>query len=52
MLCLTAMFFEAALGISAQTLLNLQMEYNIHKAKKDKSFLQRLAGVRRIASVL
>lgn len=48
----TAMLFEAALGISAQTLLNLQMEYNIHQAKKDKSFLQRLAGVRRIASVL
>lgn len=48
----TAMLFEAALGISAQTLLKLQMEYNIHQAKKDESFLQRLAGIRRIAVVL
>ena len=48
----TAMLFEAALGISAHTLLGLQTEYDMAKTKKDKSFLQRLANVRRVAAVL
>lgn len=48
----TAMLFEAALGISSMTLLNLQMEYNMSQAKKDKTFLDRLAAIRNVAAVL
>lgn len=48
----SAMLFEAALGIPAQTLLGLQIDYDIAKNKKDKSFLQRLAAVNRVAAVL
>lgn len=48
----SAMMFEAALGIPAQTLLGLQIEYDIAKNKKDKSFLQRIASIKRVAAVL
>ena len=48
----TAMLFEAALGIPAQTLIGLQTEYDMAMTKKDKSFLLRLANVRRVAAVL
>lgn len=48
----TAMLFEAALGIPASVLLNLQTSYNLHTAKQNKSFLDRLAAIRRIAAVL
>lgn len=47
-----AMLFEAALGIPANTLLSLQMDYNIHAAKQNKSFLTRLASIGRVAAVL
>lgn len=48
----TAMLFEAALGISAMTLLGLQTEYNVSQASKDKTFLARLASIRKVAAVL
>lgn len=48
----TAMLFEAALNISAMTLLGMQMEYNVSQAKKDKSFLTRLASIRKVAAML
>lgn len=48
----TAMLFEAALGISAKTLLNLQMEYNMSQVRRNKTFLERLASIRKIAAVL
>lgn len=48
----SAMMFEAALGIPAQTLLGLQIEYDIAKNKKDQLFLQRLASIKRVAAVL
>lgn len=48
----SAMLFEAALGIPAQTLLGLQIEYDIARHKKDKSFLQRLASIKHVAAVL
>ena len=47
-----AILFEAALGIPAQTLIGLQTEYDIAMAKKNKSFIQRLAAVKRVAAVL
>lgn len=48
----TAMLFEAALGISAGLLMRVQLDYNIQIAKKDTSFMKRLANVRKVAAVL
>lgn len=48
----TAMLFEAALGIPASVLLNLQTDYNLHAARQNKSLLSRLASIRRVAAVL
>jgi addiction module HigA family antidote len=47
-----ALLFEAALGIDADIWLRMQSAYNKHIAIKNKSFMKRLADVRRIASVL
>lgn len=47
----TAMMFEAALGVPAQTLVGLQTAYDMAKAKNDASFTSRLAAIRRIAAV-
>lgn len=48
----TALLFEAALGIPAHILTGLQMDYNMQVAKKDKTFMERLASIRKIAAVL
>ena len=48
----TAMMFEAALGVDAEPLMRLQMRYNMRAARKDKSFMQRLDNIRKVASVL
>lgn len=48
----TAMLFEAALGISAKTLLALQMEFNMSQISKNKTFLDRLSSIRKVAAVL
>ncbi len=48
----TALLFEAALGVEAEPLMRMQMRYNMHNARKDTSFLERLARVRRVAAVL
>ena len=47
-----ALLFEAALGIDAEPLIKLQVDYNIQVARSDKSFLERLANIRKIAAVL
>ena len=47
-----ALLFEATLGIDAEPLIKLQVDYNIQVAKSDKSFLERLANIRKIAAVL
>ena len=47
-----AMLFEAALGISAKMLVNMQTDYNMQMTKSDKSFLERLANIRKIAAML
>lgn len=47
----TALLFEAALGVNAESLLKLQMKYNIQTTKEDSSFMKRLANVRRIAAL-
>lgn len=48
----TALLFEAALGVNAEPLLRLQLRYNMQTARKDRSFLDRLSKIKRIAAVL
>ena len=48
----TAMMFEAALGIPAYSLINIQTEYNLQVASRDKSFAERLAHIRSMSAVL
>jgi addiction module HigA family antidote len=48
----TALLFEAALGIDADPLMRLQVKYNMQTARKDKTFLDRLARVRRIVAAM
>ena len=43
---------EQAMDIPAHLLLNLQAEYDMITAKRDQSFIQKLAKVRKIAAVL
>lgn len=47
----TAMMFEAALGVNAETLIRLQTKYNMRIARKDKTFMQRLDKIRKMAAV-
>lgn len=47
-----AYLIEAALGIDADFWINMQTSYDKARAKKDTSFMRRLASVRRIAAVL
>ena len=47
-----ALLCEKALGIPAYMLLRLQTDYDMITTKRDKSFLKKLADVRKIAAVL
>ena len=48
----TAMMFEAALDVPADSLMNLQLKYNIQKAKKDTKFISRIAEIRKMTAML
>ena len=48
----TAMMFEAALGVNAETLMRLQTKYDMRTAQKDKTFMQRLEEIRKMAAML
>lgn len=48
----TALLFEAALGIDAEPLMQLQLKYNMQATRKDPSFVERLANIRKLAAVL
>ncbi|MEG1623179.1 MAG: HigA family addiction module antitoxin [Alistipes sp.] len=48
----TAMRIEAALDIPADSLLHLQMKYNMQTARKDSSLLSVLERIRQSAAVL
>ena len=48
----TAMLLEAALGISAGLLMRMQLDYNMQQATRDKSFMERLAQIRKYAALL
>ena len=48
----TAMLFEAALDIDADMLMRMQLDFNMHVARQDSSFAQRLAAIRKFAAAL
>jgi len=47
----TAMMFEAALDIPADSLMHLQLKYNMQEAQRDNKLLSRLAKIRKMASM-
>lgn len=47
-----ALLFEAALGIDAEIWIRQQTRYDMQMAKSDKSFLERLARIRKLAAML
>lgn len=48
----TAMMLEAALDIPADSLMNLQLKYNMQQANNDRSFMERLNQIRKYAALL
>lgn len=48
----TALLFEAALGIEADTLMRVQTKFNMQTARKDKSFSERLAKIRKAVALI
>lgn len=48
----TALMFEAALDVPADSLMYLQLKYNMQTARSDKSILDTLKSIRKIAAVL
>ena len=47
-----ALLFEAALGINAKLLVNMQTDYNMQIAKQNASFMDKLNNIRKIAALL
>ncbi len=47
-----ALKIEAATGIDARIWIGLQSDYNIEIARKDKTFMQRLDNIRKVAAML
>lgn len=48
----TAMMFEAALDVPADSLMRLQLKYNMQQTANDKSFMDRLNQIRKYAALL
>ncbi|MDR3252245.1 MAG: HigA family addiction module antidote protein [Tannerella sp.] len=48
----TAMMFEAALDVPADSLMRIQLKYNMQVAQKDNKLLARLAEIRKMVAVL
>ena len=48
----TAMMFEAALDIPADSLMRLQLKYNMQQAMNDPSLTERLKQIRKFAALL
>ena len=47
-----ALYFEAALGIEAEMLPNMQTRYNMQTARKDSKLTARLQQIRKLAAIL
>ncbi len=48
----TALMFEAALDVPADSLMYLQTKYNMQTARKDASIIDVLKGIRKVAAAL
>lgn len=48
----TAMMLEAALDIPADSLMRLQLKYNMQQAVNDRTFMERLSQIRKYAALL
>ena len=48
----TAMMLEAALDIPADSLMRLQLKYNMQQDNNDRSFMERLNQIRKYAALL
>lgn len=48
----TAMMFEAALDIPADSLMRLQLKYNMQQAMGDQTLMERLKQIRKYAALL
>lgn len=48
----TAMMIEAALDIPAESLMKLQLKYNMQMAQRDNSFMERLNNIHHYAALL
>ena len=48
----TAMMFEAALNVPADSLMHLQLKYNMQAAQSDSKLSKRLAEIRKMAALL
>lgn len=48
----TAMMFEAALDVPADSLMRPQLKYNMQQNANDKSFMDRLNQIRKYAALL
>ena len=46
-----ALMLEAALGTKARIWIGLQADYDMQKAKQDKSFMKKLEKIRKIAAI-
>ena len=44
--------FEAALDVPADSLMNLQIKYNLQTVRNDSTFTGILSGIKRIAAAL
>ncbi|WP_195371876.1 MULTISPECIES: HigA family addiction module antitoxin [Parabacteroides] len=49
---ITAMMFEAALDIPADSLMRLQLKYNMQQAMGDQTLMERLNQIRKYAALL
>ena len=47
----SALMFETALGVEADTLMRMQLKYNMQTARKDKKIIDRLNEIRKVASI-
>jgi len=48
----SALMFEAVLGVEADTLMRMQLKYNMQIARKDKKMVDKFNRIRKISAIL
>lgn len=48
----TALLFEAALGVSSDMLMRIQLDYNMRTARENKTLAKRLENIRKAVALL